>query len=408
MAKRQRAKKMAAAGKSAAQIQKRTGVSAKAAQKFTSRGAPSAATNNSMRIKQDVIANPGKYDPGYTREAAAKDPTGVLYQGFYGSGLSDGEGGTYKLQGYHVPGATTGIGPDSDVLFAAGPNANQEWMNANFGPGGRYYGGDKQASGGTGGDSSSEPAAPTQDPAKLRGLGQGIRIAGGGGGIGKGELNTLMESGKNQGQIIRRLDKLNAKLKENGEGSINLKSGAANMLIRQANKNRTNLGGRRDFEFGTGRIGQQLGDMSGLSTSISRPNRMMAGGGWTPKGEEFTPEFLTRGIDLTGRGATGKTVRGVGKQYKGPNGKPDTTPGDDTGGGDTGSGDIGDIGTDIDSPINEAIEETNKGMSSGAGGLDLASWATGFKKAQSARQRAGRKAQGLASQKKTPFSSWKN
>jgi hypothetical protein len=82
-----------------------------------------------------------------------------------------------------------------------------------------------------------------------------------------------MESGKNQGQIIRQLDKVNAKLKDQDKGSINLKSGAANMLIRQANKNRTNLLGRRDFEFGTGRIGQQLGDMSGLNTPITSPNR---------------------------------------------------------------------------------------------------------------------------------------
>jgi hypothetical protein len=51
-------------------------------------------------------------------------------------------------------------------------------------------------------------------------------------------------------------------------------------------------------------------------------------------------------------------------------------------------------------------EEQDRSASSGAGGLDLSSWATGYKKARSARQRAGRQAQGLASQKKTPFKSW--
>jgi hypothetical protein len=51
-------------------------------------------------------------------------------------------------------------------------------------------------------------------------------------------------------------------------------------------------------------------------------------------------------------------------------------------------------------------EEVDRSASSGAGGLDLSSWATGYKKARSARQRAGRQAQGLASQKKTPFKSW--
>jgi hypothetical protein len=54
----------------------------------------------------------------------------------------------------------------------------------------------------------------------------------------------------------------------------------------------------------------------------------------------------------------------------------------------------------------EPEEEVDRSASSGAGGLDLASWATGFKKARSARQKSGRSAQGLASQKKNPFKSW--
>jgi hypothetical protein len=54
----------------------------------------------------------------------------------------------------------------------------------------------------------------------------------------------------------------------------------------------------------------------------------------------------------------------------------------------------------------EPEEEVDRSASSGAGGLDLASWATGFRKARSARQKSGRSAQGLASQKKNPFKSW--
>jgi hypothetical protein len=54
----------------------------------------------------------------------------------------------------------------------------------------------------------------------------------------------------------------------------------------------------------------------------------------------------------------------------------------------------------------EPVEEVDRSASSGAGGLDLASWATGFRKARSARQKSGRSAQGLASQKKNPFKSW--
>jgi hypothetical protein len=64
-------------------------------------------------------------------------------------------------------------------------------------------------------------------------------------------------------------------------------------------------------------------------------------------------------------------------------------------------------GTDDDlTETTEPVEEVDRSASSGAGGLDLASWATGFKKARSARQKSGRSAQGLASQKKNPFKSW--
>jgi hypothetical protein len=62
--------------------------------------------------------------------------------------------------------------------------------------------------------------------------------------------------------------------------------------------------------------------------------------------------------------------------------------------------------TPITPEIPEPVEEVDTSASSGAGGLDLASWATGFKRARSARQKSGRSAQGLASQKTNPFKSW--
>ena len=248
---------------------------------------------------------------------------------------------------------------------------------------------------------AAQPATAGAKPAEIKGIGQGIRLASVNNGIGKQQLNTLLESsGKDPGQIIRQLDKINTNLKDKGKGGINLKSGAANMLIRKASKARSDIFGvaRRPFEFGTGKIGQQLGDMSGLNTPIKIPNRMMAGGGWTPGGKEFEPEFLTRGIDLTGRGS-GKTVRGVGKNFT-----PTATPMEEEEEVDTGIEDIEPVEEEL--PEEEVQEEESNASSSGAGGLDLASWATGFKKAQSARQKLGRQAQGLSSQKKSPFKSW--
>ena len=61
-----------------------------------------------------------------------------------------------------------------------------------------------------------------------------------------------------------------------------------------------------------------------------------------------------------------------------------------------------------DGPIGTAgpVEDVDNSASSGAGGLDIASWAPSYKMARSARQKLGNSAQGLASQKKNPFKSW--
>jgi hypothetical protein len=110
-------------------------------------------------------------------------------------------------------------------------------------------------------------------------------------------------------------------------------------------------------------------------------------------------------MDLNPKGK--ETVRGVGKQYELPkrfdpkDPKPDPDPEVDPdpiiedplpGGGG--------------GPITPEEEPIDTSLSSGAGGLDLASWATGFKRARSARQKAGKGAQGLTSMKKSPFKSW--
>ena len=67
--------------------------------------------------------------------------------------------------------------------------------------------------------------------------------------------------------------------------------------------------------------------------------------------------------------------------------------------------DEGDEDLDLSIPANNSPADNS--LSSGLGGRGLESKATGFRMARSSRKKAGRKAQGIVSQKKSPFSSWR-
>ena len=144
--------------------------SAKSAQKkqpAKAASGKSAPAKSALAIAQDVIKNPGNYDQGYTKEAYAANPDSVIGRGLYGGGLPSQDGNNYGLQGYYVPTATNGIGPDSNVLFAAGGRSDAEmqaFLDSNWGPGGRYYGGTASA--------AAAPAATAQAAAaRVRGFG---------------------------------------------------------------------------------------------------------------------------------------------------------------------------------------------------------------------------------------------
>ena len=239
---------------------------------------------------------------------------------------------------------------------------------------------------------------PSRTTPKIKGVGQGLRISGGGG-LSKGELKTISDvSGKDPGKIIGKLDKINEKLAGKDKTGITLRSGAANMLIKKAGKSTPKSRGYKPVDFGAGPIGSALMGMMGDPGS---PGTWIKGQKQGVR-EAVEPTFLAKGMDLNPKGK--ETVRGVGKQYKVPKRfrddttpLPETTPPPETttGGGGGGGG-----------PIIPEEEPIDTSLSSGAGGLDLASWATGFRRARSARQKAGKGAQGLASQKKSPFKSW--
>jgi hypothetical protein len=264
------------------------------------------------------------------------------------------------------------------------------------------------------------PAAPSRTTPEIKGVGQGIRVAGENG-ISKSDFKTIAEAkGNNPEKIIGKLDKINTKLEDKGKAGINLKSGAANMLIKKAQKSSDKYRGYRTPDFGEGAIGSTLQSM--LSTPANAGTWIK---GQLTGGREADPGFNPGGRADKNRMIGGTVIRpdgkiankGVGEQYKLPNRFKDEeevvddnnedTNGDGDGDGDGNGGD-GNVTTLPPEPIEpiEPEEEVDRSASSGAGGLDLASWATGFKKARSARQKSGSSAQGLASQKKNPFKSW--
>jgi hypothetical protein len=108
------------------------------------------------------------------------------------------------------------------------------------------------------------PAAPSRSTPEIKGVGQGFRVAGENG-ISKSDFKSIAEAtGKSPEKIIGKLDKINTKLEGKDKAGINLKSGAANMLIKKAQKSSDKYRGYRTPDFGEGPIGSTLQSM--LST----------------------------------------------------------------------------------------------------------------------------------------------
>ena len=238
-------------------------------------------------------------------------------------------------------------------------------------------------------------------------LGKVLKIAGGGQGIGGGELKRILGGGgKNVsgGQVVKRLDKVNERLAANDMTGINLKSGAANYLTRQATKNPTmdsfyKYGG--EPTFGTGKIGQALQGMVGTRATGGYQGKDGYIGGASPA---VARTILPRGMDLMPSGR--QTVRGIGKQFTG---MPTSTTGPNDGMMDNLTGNDQGLPPPPDSssmepeilpelpPEEEAVPQMGPSLDEA-----IANWAAGFKTARSSRKRSGPRAQGLASQLVNP------
>ena len=257
---------------------------------------------------------------------------------------------------------------------------------------------------------------PSRTTPKIKGLGQGIRLAGENG-LGKRDYKTIAETtGKSDEKIIGKLDKINTKLETKGKAGIDLKSGTGNMLAKKAQKYSDKYSGYRSMDFGEGAIGSTLKSM--ISTPANAGTWIK---GQLTGGREADPGFNPGGSPNKNRLISGTVIRstgniankGVGEQYELPNrfkGEDEVVDEEKDPIVEEEKDPIKEedpiIEEEKDPIEDEPVEEVDRSASSGAGGLDLASWATGFKKARSARQKSGRDAQGIASQKKNPFKSW--
>jgi len=296
------------------------------------------------------------------------------------SSVDPGSGKSYNYR--FIP----NTGRDGMGVWAAGPRSDEE-IRALY----------PQVSA-----TQASPSNTTESTTKPTSLGQVLRIAGGGGGIGLRELKSILDTGNKNvsgGQVVKRLDKINERLADNGMTGITLKSGSANFLTRQAAKQvpwMNNFLGLGKSTFGPGKIGQALQGMVGTRETGGYQGKDGYIGGASPA---VARTILPRGMDLMPSGR--QTVSGIGKQYEVPSRlmqpsttTPTTAPTNDT---PEGGAAAGTTAAAVPTVPTTMTPETMDPFQTA-----LANWATGFKTARSSRKRSDPRAQGLASQRVIP------
>lgn len=132
------------------------------------------------------------------------------------------------------------------------------------------------------------------------------------GGISKGELKSIVNNtGVSAEKVIQRMDQVNQNLKSKDMAGIGLNSGAANMLIRQADKQSpTGYEAYKNIissvpQYGTGRIGKTL---QGMINAKGQPGAVSKAGS----------QLMIGGTQIRSGGNV--AVKGFGKQYSGGQG----------------------------------------------------------------------------------------
>jgi hypothetical protein len=160
--------------------------------------------------------------------------------------------------------------------------------------------------------------------AKKKSGNQGVMLAikqAGDGGITTKELKDISKStGVSAATVIKRLDKVNTNLKAKEAPAIALNSGAANMLIKQNEKQSgydaylSMLGGKP--QYGSGQIGKTLQSMMSSPGIPTRGGGTMGGtAGFNPGGNP-TKNRMVGGTQIRGGGNIAN--QGFGSQYELP------------------------------------------------------------------------------------------
>jgi hypothetical protein len=170
----------------------------------------------------------------------------------------------------------------------------------------------KPASNSSPNSSSNSSSNSSRSTPEIKGLAQGIRLAGKNN-ISKSDYKTIAETtGKSDDKIIGKLDKINTKLEDKGKAGIGLTSGASNMLIKKAQESPPKYRGfgadSKNILFGEGAIGSTLQSM------IPRPGTP---GIWRQgqliNGREDDPGFNPGGSPDKNRMIGGTVIRPTGK-----------------------------------------------------------------------------------------------
>jgi hypothetical protein len=436
---KQQAKKMASAGKSAAQIKAKTGVSGQTAQKYVAKQSSSGGGgggNNRQEVKEVAkqAAVSGNYNKSNTqalKEAGVKKSNIQTIKGVNrdtkaaAAGAAEArENPTYQGAGFQdalqnqVAGGGTVGQQFYDSLDAGVRGDLTSQQVADYAMSQGYGLGDQwQKDFGTKTEDAQTLKQAMKGDSKTK-LGALLKIASG---QGKGtdyvdnkefkKVFKYFDGSKSGLKITDKMDKINSKqaAKDNGYNPMGLQVDTLGKI------NKGKYGDARDIAWNTiGNSAAMIGGKEGMS-KLSKHGGALSQLAMNYKGSNI--EGMKGNQGVYGADASGNAIFSPGQGGKSwlenklnksteLSYTPWATDVQPTGGNPPPNPNPNPVVTGTDVPVVPDDVPVDNSASSGAGGLDLSSWATSYKRARSARQKLGSSAQGLASQKKNPFIPW--